>query len=247
MLKSFFPFSDLHLNTSASFQVLDSVVRLCNVYIKLLESGCVLFTSWQARFLCDPKRPVCAFIEFGKEDNIKQLKGRRNDTDDVITIMPEIAKFMETSLDNWLQYLDEKRYKYQHLNYYTTDQLVILQRELAQCIDGNDVDKIPPFIIPMLSVVKSDCDIGDLTDALQKANIKLQTLNRNDEEICSDDRERDAIANFLSEMTEAGYTETVARAALKNGVLPTDIINGNVAIVTENMKCYYFADNLCIF
>lgn len=48
-------------------------------------------------------------------------------------------------------------------------------------------------------------------------------------------------------MTEAGYTETVARAALKNGVVPTDITNGNVAIVTENMKCYYFADNLCIF
>lgn len=244
-------FLDLLLNTSASLQVLNSVVRLCNVYIKLLESGCVLFTSWRARFLCDPKRPVCAFIEFGKEENIKQLKGRRNDKDDVITIMPEIAKFMETSLDNWLQYLDEKRYEYQHLNYYTTDQLVILQKELVQFIDGIDVDKIPPFIIPLLSVVKSDCDIGDLTSALQEANIELQTLNRNDEEICSDDTQSDVIANFLSEMIDAGHKETVARAALKDGVLPTDITNGNtkhnVAILTENIKFYYFADNLCIF
>lgn len=244
-------FVDLHLNTSASFQVLDSVVRLCNVYLKLLESGCVLFTSWRARFLCDPKRPVCAFIEFGKGDNIKQLKGRRNDKDDVITIMPEIAKFMETSLDNWLQYLDEKRYEYQHLNYYTIDQLVILQKELAQFIEGIDVDKIPSFIIPLLSVVKSDCDINDLTNALQEANIELQTLNRNNEEIYSDDTQRNVIANFLSEMIDAGHKETVARAALKDGVLPSDITNGNtkhnVAIFTENIKFYYFADNLCIF
>lgn len=205
-------------------KVLDSVIRLCNVYIKLLESGCVLFTSWQAKFLCDPRRPVCAFIEFGKGKNIKQLKGRRNDKDDVITIMPEIAKFMETSLENWLQYLDKKRYEYQHLNYYTTDQLVILQRELAKVIDG---DKIPPFIIPLLSVVKSDCDIDDLTGALQGANEELRTLNCNDDKVCSKDNQGDEIANFLSEMKIAGQKETVARAALKDGIDPKDFDDGN--------------------
>lgn len=189
-----------------------------------MESGCVLFTSWRARFLCDPKRTVCAFIEFGSGEKIKQLKGRRNDKDDVITIMPEIAKFMEKSLENWLQYLDEKRYEYEHLNYYTTDQLVILQRELAKFIDR---DEMPPTIISLLSVVKSDCNIKDLTDALQEANKELQTLNCNDDAICSKDTKGDEIANFLSEMIDAGHKETVARAALKEGIDPTDIDNGN--------------------
>lgn len=222
--------------TSFFLKVLDSVIRLCNVYIKLLESGCVLFTSWQAKFLCDPRRPVCAFIEFGKGEKIKQLKGRRNDKDDVITIMPEIAKFMETSLDNWLQYLDKKRYEYQHLNYYTTDQLVILQRELAKVIDG---DKIPPFIIPLLSVVKSDCNIDDLTGALQEANEELRTMNCNDDKVCSKDTQGDEIANFLSEMKNAGQKETVARAALKDGIDPKDIDDGKCFFIfNDNVKLY---------
>lgn len=72
-------------------------------------------------------------------------------------------------------------------------------------------------------------------------------MNCNDEEIWSDDRERDVIVNFFSEMIEVGYIEMVVRVVLKNGVFLIDIINGNVVIVIENMKCYYFVDNLCIF
>lgn len=204
-----------------------------------MESGCVLFTSWQAKFLCDPRRPVCAFIEFGKGEKIKQLKGRRNDKDDVSTIMPEIAKFMETSLEKWLQYLDEKRYEYQHLNYYTTDQLVILQRELAKVIDG---DKISPFIIPLLSVVKSDCNIKDLTEALQDANKELQTLNCYNDDVCSKDTPGDEIANFLSEMKDAGQKKSVARAALKDGIDPKDIDNGNTKHSTINRRKVHFVN-----
>lgn len=48
-------------------------------------------------------------------------------------------------------------------------------------------------------------------------------------------------------MIEVGYIEMVVRVVLKNGVFLIDIINGNVVIVIENMKCYYFVDNLCIF
>lgn len=90
------------------FKVLDFVICLCNVYIKFLEFGCVLFISWQVKFLCDLKRLVCVFIEFGKGEKIKQLKGRCNDKDDVIIIMLEIVKFMEISFENWFQYLDKK-------------------------------------------------------------------------------------------------------------------------------------------
>ena len=50
-----------------SLQVFDGVKRLSSVYIKLYDAGCVLFKTWQASFLCDPEKPVCAILDFGQE------------------------------------------------------------------------------------------------------------------------------------------------------------------------------------
>ena len=57
-------------------QIFDSITRLSSVFMKLCSSGCVLFKDWRGRFLCDPqpKRPVCAILEFGQGDEVPQLK-----------------------------------------------------------------------------------------------------------------------------------------------------------------------------
>ena len=57
-------------------QIFDSVTRLSKEYLKLCKAGCVLFNDWTAEFLCspDPKRPVCATLEFGNGDDIPKLK-----------------------------------------------------------------------------------------------------------------------------------------------------------------------------
>ena len=74
-------------------QVLDAVVRLSNVYIKLMSAGCVLFADWHAKFLCDTERIVCAFVRFGtKDQQTPQLKGRRSERDDVGTIIAKPCK-----------------------------------------------------------------------------------------------------------------------------------------------------------
>nr|XP_022293483.1 E3 ubiquitin-protein ligase rnf213-alpha-like isoform X1 [Crassostrea virginica] len=223
--------------------VYDAVVRLCNVYIKLVSAGCVLFTNWQAKFLCDPTctRKVCAFIKFGSGDGCTQLKGRRDEEgeEDVSTIIPRLAKFMETCLEEWLQYIDRKRDDYHLLNFFTIDQMVILQKQLV--LMGGETDP-SDLIYPLLSIVKHDCTKMDLIGALRKAKVDVSDkeaelemiIAENEEDKESDESDEEGtvkaktIAKFISEIMNSGYTEQLARAALRKGIDPEEIDEGVV-------------------
>ena len=66
---------------------------------------------------------------------------------------------MESCLEEWLKYIKEKRRSYKHLNYFTIDQLVILQRELVKI----GTEEHPSVLIyPLLSAVKRNCTPGKL-------------------------------------------------------------------------------------
>eukprot|EP00105_Crassostrea_gigas_P007930 XP_011422347.1 PREDICTED: E3 ubiquitin-protein ligase rnf213-alpha isoform X2 [Crassostrea gigas] len=219
--------------------VLDAVIRLCNVYIKLVSSGCVLFTNWQAKFLCDPARKACAVVRFGSGEGCTQLKGRRNEEEDITTIIPRLAKFMEVCLEEWLKYIDHKRDEYQHLNFFTIDQMVILQKELV--LMGGEVEP-SDYIYPLLSIVKHDCTKMDLIGALKKAKSDV-TQKEAEQEIEMEDNEEEeedvdpseegnvkakAIAKFIAEIVNSGYTEILAKQALKTGIDPAEIDEGVV-------------------
>ncbi|KAL3881512.1 hypothetical protein ACJMK2_027944 [Sinanodonta woodiana] len=213
--------------------VSDSVLRLANVFIKLNSSGCVLFKHWQTKFLCDPECSVCAFIESSQE--AKPLKAKCTSKDDVTTIIPKIARFMESCLDKWLGHINQKRSKYLELNYFTTDQLVILQQELVKVGPNQGLDN---KIYPLLSAVKENCTYEDLVDAMKKASedLKVDQMEvdekceemevHEDEEYASDQsKENEVVQNFIKEMIRAGYSSNLAEAALRH-VKPDEIIDG---------------------
>ena len=198
-----------------------------------------MFTNWQAKFLCDPTRNVCAFVRFGSGDGSTQLKGRRNKKqgEDESTIIPRLAKFMENCLEEWLKYIDRKRDDYHLLNFFTIDQMVILQKQLV--LMGGETDP-SDLIYPLLSIVKHDCTKMDLIGALRKAKVDVSDKEAELEmEVAEheEDRETDesdeegtlkakAITKFISELVNSGYTEQLAREALRKGVDPEEIEDG---------------------
>ncbi|KAK3585584.1 hypothetical protein CHS0354_036771 [Potamilus streckersoni] len=210
--------------------VFDSVARLANVFIKLNSAGCVLFKHWQTKFLCDPKRPVCTFIEFGQ--GTKPLKGRRTKNDDVTAVIPKIARFMENCLDKWIGHINQKRSEYLELNYFTTDQLVILQQELVKVGSSQSLDI---KIYPLLSAVKENCTYEDLVDAMKKASKDVEVVQMEvdeevkeikvDEEVASEETKEKEEQNFIKEMMQAGYSKTLAESALLH-VKPDEITEG---------------------
>lgn len=206
-----------------------------------MSSGCVLFTNWQAKFLCDPARKACAVVRFGSGEGCTQLKGRRNEEEDITTIIPRLAKFMEVCLEEWLKYIDHKRDEYQHLNFFTIDQMVILQKELV--LMGGEVEP-SDLIYPLLSIVKHDCTKMDLIGALKKAKGDVSQKEAEQEIEMEDNEEEEedvdpseegnvkakAIAKFIAEIVNSGYTEILAKQALKTGIDPAEIDEGRLAI-----------------
>ncbi|KAJ8314901.1 hypothetical protein KUTeg_007051 [Tegillarca granosa] len=221
--------------------ILDSVVRLGNVYTKLIAAGCVLFSSWQVKFLCDRKRKVCAFVKFGSDVDAQTLKGRKEHEDsDVSLMVPPLAKFMENCLEKWLDYINEKRNEYYHLNFFTIDQMVILQRELVK-VGGQDEPS--DRIYSLLSAVKHDCSKTDLISAMKLAENDVNEKDQQrkeeietEEEVKEDDGKREADGNdvgkFIEELMIAGYSEELAKQALKH--VSADNIDEGIVWCMEN-------------
>lgn len=223
----------MYTDTVLIFQILDSVVRLGNIYTKLVAEGCVLFSQWHVKFLCDRTRKACAFINFGFGEDKHTLKGRIDDTnEDVSSIIPKLAKFLEQCHKKWLDYIDERREKYYLLNFFTVDQMVILQQELVKL--GTEVEP-SVLIFPMLSAVKQGCTKEDLVRAMSAAKDDVDKLDSQREEQMEEENQAEAmdaeneaddvkIAKFLDVMTKS-YPIELVREALKH-VSPDDIDEG---------------------
>ena len=126
----------------------------------MCSTGNVLFQSWRASFDCNKAAKVSATVDFGLAD--KLLK---SDMTDVRLQIREVCEFFEKSLDDWLQYVNKKRVMFTNLNYFTTEQLVILRHELAKLADkGNPDDKT----FHLLQFVKPGCSEVDLKRAWQQ-------------------------------------------------------------------------------
>ena len=67
----------------------------------------------------------------------------------------QLCEFLESCLQKWTMEIDEKRKDYFYLNYFTTEQLVILRKEIAKVCNGEIGDKL---IYPMLNGVRVDCN-----------------------------------------------------------------------------------------
>ncbi|XP_076113430.1 E3 ubiquitin-protein ligase RNF213-like [Mytilus galloprovincialis] len=147
--------------------ILDSIVRLGSIYVKLRSDGCVLFSHWRIRIVCDPDSTVCAFVLFGSEEDSQAIRTRIDEkSNDVSLVIQELARFLEQCHNKWLEYIDQTRDIYFGLTYFTVDQMVILQKELVKV--GSEA--VPsPLVYSLLSAVKRGCTKDDLTIAVSSA------------------------------------------------------------------------------
>ncbi|XP_060597666.1 E3 ubiquitin-protein ligase rnf213-alpha-like [Ruditapes philippinarum] len=219
-------------NVERFTMILDSITRLSNVFIKLYGSGCVLFKEWSVRFICDPDptRPVCVSMEFANGSEVSQLKGRRSVNEDLKDMIPKIARFLESCLKDWLQHIEEKREIYQNLNYFTVDQLVILQKELLKF--GDDEQQPSHLIYPLLSAVKEDCTEDDVIEAMKQAKELLDrkehdihSLNNDKNDENDAKNENELRIRFMQKLVQAGQSELLAERAFKH-VDPDDYSEG---------------------
>ncbi|XP_072022239.1 E3 ubiquitin-protein ligase rnf213-alpha-like [Amphiura filiformis] len=109
-------------------QVFSAMQRLAEMYTQLCAAGNTLFLNWTATFVCGShdgvQYTVC--MDFGVGDGCK-MYGNRPLKDELACLL----EFMEKCLAKWHDRVTEKRGKYYYLNYFTTEQLLRLCRDLA--------------------------------------------------------------------------------------------------------------------
>ncbi|WAR07295.1 R213A-like protein, partial [Mya arenaria] len=209
------------VNVDRFTMIFDSMTRLCSVYLKLCSSGCVLFNNMNANFHCSlvQERQLCAILEFGKGKDAPKFEGRKSDTEGLEDMVPKIVDFMKKCYGEWLDFIKQKRKIYLFLNYFTIDQLVILQRELVKM----GTDEGPSLrTYNLLSAVKENCTLENVELAMEKAKRELPVPDdkpkeapdalENEEEIGA--LEDVKMARFVRELVEAGCDETIARKSV---------------------------------
>lgn len=127
-----------------------------------------------------------------------------------------IADFLESCYEEWVQYIKEKRNVFYPLNFYTVDQMVLLQEEIAKYRNGNHVTK---FLCPLLSLVKFQCSLQpDLVYAVDKVQEELLTSEQTSkmENISKKNSHTEAIQKFLQIAEKSGISRKHALRAIQS-------------------------------
>ncbi|XP_060585974.1 E3 ubiquitin-protein ligase RNF213-like isoform X2 [Ruditapes philippinarum] len=200
--------------------IIEGVIRLSEVYIRLVSSGCVLFENFAIETFCEPnlETPVWAILQFKNKTDVTQLKCRKTADEKLEDIMPKLSEGMEICLKEWIEFVDEKRKKHEHLNYFTMNQLVFLQKEIANLIVNATISD---NVFPLLAYVKAGCNKDDIDEAYQCVTKEMETNDlKNNEKQNSNTKESDETKNkdksvFISRLREIGFTGKIIQRALK--------------------------------
>jgi len=151
------------------------------------------------------------------------LHGRREEVENgVLEHISCLCSFMEDCLNDWRQHIGDERTRLYYLNYFTTEQLVILQGELSK-VGGDCKDGLSRNVYPLLSRVKKNCCLKHLQKAMhlafkQVADISMDaagTVEIVDEDIdTSHDVEMASYVEFIQKMEESNFSRKLALRAL---------------------------------
>ncbi len=123
-------------------------MRLATAYIILSESGFVHRLQWNKEFHC------CK----------EQLEGE--------SIAEELAAestFMENCYLTWKKKVSAARKEYRELNFFTTQQLMLLRKEIADACHSNDLLVSNLQVLTLLEDVRPNLDTKELKSAIQRA------------------------------------------------------------------------------
>ena len=123
-------------------------MRLATAYIKLSESGFVHRKHWSQEFHCSKD----------------QHEGE--------SISKELAiasTTMENCYRNWKMKVSNARREYQELNFFTTQQLILLRKEIAAACRSSDLHVNNLQVLTLLESVRPSLETEHLKSAIQRA------------------------------------------------------------------------------
>jgi len=123
-------------------------MRLATAYINLSESGYVHRLHWNKQFHCSKD----------------QLEG-----ESIAIELAAESKSMENCYSNWKKKVSDARKEYRELNFFTTQQLILLRKEIATACHSKDLLVSNLQVLTLLESVRPNLDTDQLKSAIERA------------------------------------------------------------------------------
>ena len=123
-------------------------MRLATAYMDLFESGYIHRMNWSQEYRCSKD-------QVAGESIAKELD--------------EESSFMETCYKNWKKNVSDARKEYKELNFFTTQQLMTLRKEIATVCHSNDLAMNNIQVLTLLESVRPNLTSEQLKSAIERA------------------------------------------------------------------------------
>ena len=123
-------------------------MRLATAYMDLFESGYIHRMNWSQEYRCSKD-------QVAGESIAKELD--------------EESSFMETCYKNWKKKVSDARKEYKELNFFTTQQLMTLRKEIATVCHSNDLAMNNIQVLTLLESVRPNLTSEQLKSAIERA------------------------------------------------------------------------------
>ena len=123
-------------------------MRLATAYMDLFESGYIHRMNWSQEYRCSKD-------QVAGESIAKELD--------------EESSFMETCYKNWKKKVSDARKEYRELNFFTTQQLMTLRKEIATVCHSNDLAMNNIQVLTLLESVRPSLTSEQLKSAIERA------------------------------------------------------------------------------
>ena len=147
----------LQLFSNLNLQNLEGVMRLATAYINLSESGFVHRLHWYKQFDCSKD-------QFEGESIANELATE--------------STSMENCYSNWKKKVSDARQEYRELNFFTTQQMMLLRKELASVCHSKDLLVSNLQVLTLLESVRPKLDTDQLKSAIERAFRETELLDK---------------------------------------------------------------------
>jgi E3 ubiquitin-protein ligase RNF213 len=167
-------------------EIFDNVCRLGNVFIKLMNNGCLFFKSFTAQVFCDQSNKL---VQNGDSNVVIKMLGSfvekkylilENKREEATKSLNDMRLFLENCLEYWVNYVHSIRDQYLNLNFFTTSQTVYLQQVMATFLNNfSNLDKFDEWqLYTLLSFIRQDLDRVKLLNAYDELKLNYNSLKK---------------------------------------------------------------------
>ena len=123
-------------------------MRLATAYIDLFESGYIHRMNWSQEYHCSKD----------------QVAGKS-----IAKELDKESSYMEMCYKNWKKKVSDARKEYRELNFFTTQQLMTLRKEIATVCHSNDLAMSNIQVLTLLESVRPSLTSEQLKSAIERA------------------------------------------------------------------------------